>query len=93
MQPVPYEVPLHRRNNGSRDRHVNYAASKIAVTFQQYFKDDPYSGEITESISDKIQDYEICAMQMSLNLDEKATFSLTLSRSRQGYSSLTIQNL
>eukprot|EP00171_Calliarthron_tuberculosum_P002827 IDg2827t1 len=60
-QEVPLEIPLHRRNQSIQERHGNDASTKRAVTVQQYFRDDRYGRDITESIADKIQYYEVCS--------------------------------
>ena len=73
LGPMPTSSPAASENYRSRSHNSTYENSKKAVSVQMYFKDDRFGGDTHESISHKIADYRVCAVQLGLDGTPMAT--------------------
>ena len=79
------ETPRRRAENRPPSSHVPSDAgqsdsddSRKATNVLQYFKDNKFTGDLSQSIEMTLRDYKVCARQHRLNLKQKADFFINV---------------
>ena len=66
---APGHVPPERSNRFQHQSDLSYVQSKRGIAVEQIFKSRKFTGGPTESISNLLHDYEVCAFKQNLSPD------------------------
>ena len=69
----------HRINDNNSHERFSFQdpaciQSKKGYTFESYFKDKNFTGQLTQSIDNLIRDFHICSVQQALNTSQMSLF-------------------